>query len=196
MTIHERIPYVDVPEGASGNWRIERFSVSEEEANFSRIRSMFRRTERSVDAGNYTRLMRGSTVVMSDTIAEKRDHWEFVAAAKGVVLINGLGLGMVLNAVLQKPEVERAIVVEKSVDVLALSAPHYRAKFGDKAEIVLADALTFQPPKSVRFGAVWHDIWDFICGDNLEQMKALHRRYGRRTDWQGSWCRDLCAANR
>ena len=35
-----------------------------------------------------------------------------------------------------------------------------------------------------------HDIWDDICLDNLETMATLHRKYGRRCDWQGSWKRD------
>lgn len=133
---------------------------------------------------------------MSDTHAEKADHLTAVRNAKGIVLINGLGIGMVLNAVLLKPEVEKAFVVEKSADVIALSGKHYEKKFGDRVQIIQDDALQFQPPKGIKFGVVWHDIWDYICSDNLEQMKQLHRRYGRRAEWQGSWCRELCEYQR
>lgn len=129
---------------------------------------------------------------MSDTHAEKMDHAEAVRRAKGIILINGLGIGMVLNAALLKREVEKALVVEKSSEVIGLSARHYQEKFGDRIEVIHDDAITFSPPKGIRFGAVWHDIWDNICADNLEEMKALHRRYGRKTDWQGSWCRAEC----
>lgn len=43
---------------------------------------------------------------------------------------------------------------------------------------------------------VWHDVWDYIDANNLTQMHALHRKYGRRADWQGSWCRDQCERQR
>jgi hypothetical protein len=37
------------------------------------------------------------------------------------------------------------------------------------------------------YGAVWHDIWDNLSVDNLPQMTALKRKYGRRARWQGCW---------
>ena len=126
---------------------------------------------------------------MSDTPDEKRGHYRFVWSAKGHVLINGLGLGMVLGAVLQNPAVTKATVVEISPDVIALVAPSYR---DPRVSIVCGDALTIEIEKGAKFGAVWHDIWDNICADNLEAMKTLHRRYGRRAEWQGSWARHLC----
>lgn len=129
---------------------------------------------------------------MSDTPDEIRDLYPIVWKAQGHVLINGLGLGVVLQACLQKEDVTRATVIEISPDVIALVAPHYREKYGDRFEVIQADALAWKPPKGVRYGAVWHDIWDTICWENLESMKLLHRRYGRRADWQGSWCRYLC----
>lgn len=189
-----KIPNVDISEGTSGHWRVERFTVSQEDVRLHNMRCMFQpgMGARTMDAGTYTRLMRGREVIMSDTRAEKRDHLEAVWNARGVILLNGLGLGMVLNACLLKPEVNRAIVVEKSEDVIALAAEHYRRKFGDRVEIIHADALTYTPPRGLRFGAVWHDIWDNICADNLPQMATLHRRYGRRADWQGSWAKELC----
>jgi len=81
-------------------------------------------------------------------------------------------------------------VVEKSKDVISLVAKHY---LGDhRVTIVNADAYLYKPPKGVKYDAVWHDIWDNICGDNLPEMTRLHRKYGKRADWQGSWCRSLC----
>jgi hypothetical protein len=56
--------------------------------------------------------------------------------------------------------------------------------------------MEYRPDAGARFGAIWHDIWDSICEDNLDQMKTLHRRYGRRCDWQGSWGRDTIEALR
>jgi len=188
------IPCVDIPEGVSGNWRVERFTVSEKDVALHNIRCMFKAGfgNRTMRAGTYTRIVRGTLCVMSDTDAEKRDHWQPVHHAKGNVLINGLGIGMVLNACLIKPEVAHCTVIERSPDVIALVAPHWRQRFGDRLTIIEADAFEYAPPKGIRFGAVWHDVWNDINPDNLDGMKRLHRRYGRRTDWQGSWCRSLC----
>jgi hypothetical protein len=63
--------------------------------------------------------------------------------------------------------------------------------YGDRVEIIQADAFSWKPPKNIRYGMVWHDIWPNICGDNYPEMKTLHRRYGRKADWQGSWCKGL-----
>lgn len=35
--------------------------------------------------------------------------------------------------------------------------------------------------------AVWHDVWDELCTDNLPQMHRLHRR----SDWRGSRSRSF-----
>ena len=178
---------VNVPEGESGSWKVEKFTISEDQSSMS----IFRYGSRAPLPGTYTRLLHKGRMVMSDTVAEMRDHAQAVKQAKGHVLINGLGIGMVLLNCMEKPKVRRATVIEKSADVIKLVGPHYQAMYGNRLEIILADALTWAPPKGVKYGMVWHDIWPDICADNLEQMKTLHRRYGRRCDWQGSWSREI-----
>lgn len=195
MNNDELIPNVDVPEGESGSWKVERFEISGAELSLFNLRASIK-GGRFVKAGTFTRLMRDGEVIMSDTDAEKTDHFWPVHKAKGVILLNGLGLGMVLNACLPKPGVTHATVVEKSSNVIKLVGPHYAERFGDKLTIIHNDALGYTPPKGVRFGMVWHDIWDNICSDNLETMTKLHRRYGKRADWQGSWAKELCQRGR
>jgi spermidine synthase len=126
---------------------------------------------------------------MSDTPDERRDHLSAIREAKGHVLLNGLGLGCVLQSCLEKEGVTKVTVVEKEEDVIALVAPHYQERYGDRLEVVHADAFEYKPPKGVRYGMVWHDIWPNMCADNLPEMHRLHRKYGRRTEWQGSWGR-------
>ena len=191
---------VDVPEGESGDWKIERFTVSDKDISIHNIRCMFSpgMGNRIMKAGAYTKLMRNKTIVMSDAPAEIMDHSYFVYKAKGNVLINGLGLGWIVEALFQKKEVETITVIEKSQDVINLVAKHYENKCpkDKKLWIIQADALNYKPVKGKKFDAVWHDIWDYICSDNLEDMKKLHRKYGKRTNWQGSWCRELCEMGR
>lgn len=189
---------VDVPEGQQGHWKVERFTVTEEDTKWSRLRAAISYSSggRSVEAGTYTRLARNGYVIMSDTYDEIRDHLAPIREAKGQCLVHGLGLGVVARAMLLKPEVDKVTVVEISQDVIDLVAPHYTEQFGDRVEVVCADALTWVSPKGTRYSVVWNDIWDNICSDNLPDMHKLHRRYGRKADWQGSWARYLCERNR
>ena len=190
-----------IPEGVVGDWAVERFTVTKEQAEMDRLRSMFAYGSRGrcVPEGTYTRLRRGGAVWMSDTPDEIADHYEPIRRAKGEVLIHGLGLGVVANACLMKPEVDRVTVVELAAEVIELVGPWLQAQataHGTPLCIVHDDALTWTPTRGARWDMVWHDIWPTICYDHLEDMKRLHRRFGRRASWQGSWARDLCEARR
>lgn len=188
---------VDVPEGISGGWRVEHFEVTEREASFEQLRSSFHAPYREPPpAGQYTKLMHNGFLVMSDTPAEIRDHWYAICIAKGNVLINGLGLGVVVQAMLNRPQVKHLTVIEISPDVIALVGSHYKTRYASRLDIIEADALTWKPPKGVRYDVVWHDIWSDICSDNLPEIHKLHRKYGRRADWQDSWCRAECEIGR
>lgn len=188
--LDELIPGVIVPEGRCGDWAVERFTVSEQDVALENMRLAFRgQGRRHIYPGTYTRLMYRSALVMSDTRAEKLDHLEAVRQARGEVLLNGLGLGMVLQAMLNKEEVSHATVIEKAEEVIRLCGTHHVGQYGKRATIIHADALVWRCPRGKHYDVVWHDIWGNVCGDNYEAMKTLHRRYGRRCDWQGSWCR-------
>lgn len=178
---------IDVPDGESGDWCIKTVTISEQRA---RMNAAMSKSRRYMPAGTFKVLMRRHTTVMSNTPDEIADHHDFYWNAKGHVLVNGLGLGMVIEMVISR--IERITIVEQSEDVIALVAPYYLSKYPDKVEIIHADAFEYQPPKGTRYDAVWHDIWDSICTDNLPEMARLHRKYGRRTKWQGSWARADC----
>jgi len=181
-----------VPNGVSGNWKVETFEVSEESAKFENMRSMFSHSSRGIEAGTYKRLTRNGIVVMSNTPAELGDHRYFVYIAKKCknVLLNGLGLDVTLAVILESDIVENITVIEKSEDVINLVSSIYLKD--SRVEIIHADALEYKPPKGIRYGAVWHDIWDNICEDNLPEMTKLKRKYGRRCDYQECWCENLC----
>ena len=65
---------VSVPEGISGEWRVERFTVSKKEADFQNLRASIGTSSRPISAGDYTRLTYRHSVVMSDTPVEQHDH--------------------------------------------------------------------------------------------------------------------------
>lgn len=187
---------VDLPEGKSGVWEIRRFTVNAEEAQFGRLRAALTGRGRYVPEGSYTALCRNGQFIMTDTPDEIHDHSYPIYTASGHCLINGLGLGLVANGCLMNDDVQRVTVIELSQDVINLVAPHYLEKWGDRFEVINADAFTYTPPKGVRYGMVWHDIWDNICSDNLPEMAKLHRKHGRRCEWQGSWAKHLCKRGR
>src|ERR1039458_6314079 len=113
-----QIPKVDVPEGTSGSWKVERFTVSKKDAEWFNLRNAIsgrgENVGRDIEPGAYTKLVSGGNIVMSDTPAEMRDHQSPILHAKDHCLINGLGLGMIANAMLLKPEVLTVTVIEKS----------------------------------------------------------------------------------
>lgn len=178
---------VDVPEGQSGEWKISRFKPEGLYAQMHNIKY----PERQLIIGDtYTKLTYRGNVIMSDTPAELNDLRPLQVHLVGRILINGLGLGVALQGALDRPEVEHVTVIELSKDVISLVCQHYLARYGNKLTIIYADALEWTPPKGSRYDTVWHDIWPDICGDNYESMKKLHRKYGKRCDWQGSWCEE------
>jgi len=190
---------VPVPDGKSGDWEVSTFTVNDEDIRLHNMRCMFSPGQggREMIPGTYKKLTRNGRLIMSNTQAEIGDHLSFIYKAKGDVLINGLGLGVCIFGIMErnktkKEKVTSITVVERSEDVINLVGPYLPSEVA----IVQADAFEFKPPKGKKYGAVWHDIWDDICADNLDDMHTLHRRYGKRTNWQGSWCRGLCEMNR
>lgn len=183
---------VDVPEGRWDPWSVERFQVDEAGANRHNLYEKIHHTFRMIEPGTYTKLVRNGTIVMSDTPSEIYDHLDAIRNAKGHVLIAGLGLGMVTGACLKSQAVERVTVIEKSPVVIHLVAGHYKKLYGDRLEIVESDIMDYKAPKGLKYGSCWFDIWDHICSDNLEPMKALKARYGRKSEWVGCWAEAEC----
>ena len=189
----EIIPNVSLMPGTKGSWTIKQ--MVKEESFMDTIELM--KTGRYVPPGKYTMLYRDRTLVMSDTPDEKRDHMDFVRKAQGNILIAGLGLGMVLQACLLKPEVTQVTVIEISQDLIDLVKPHYDRMFPcGKFAVICADIFDWKPPKNERYNCAWFDIWDDLCPDSLSEMAKLHRKFGKRVDWQGSWGKEFISRRR
>lgn len=189
-----------IPEGEFGRWKIERFTVPKHDVAALR----YEMDGRAVPAGTYTRLMRrrsengGSldTLVMSDTPAEFYDHMDFWGACRligGSVLIHGLGLGCAVRMALQAGA-EYVTVVELDRELIDHVGPHVDTD--DRVLIIQGDAYTYRHPAGSRWSVVWHDIWDTLCEDNLPLMTRLHRKFGGRCRWQGSWSREYLESRR
>jgi hypothetical protein len=171
--------------GKSGSWEVRPFTVSEQDAKWSKVRCAINGcSERALEAGDYWMLTEGGGLYMSNTPAEVRDHADFIGMASGSVLIAGLGLGMVVQALLDRGQCRRIVVVEKSQDVINLVAPCYQ---DPRVEIVCEDIFQYRPTE--HFDYAWFDIWPEISGDNYPEMKRLHSRFARSVTFRFSWCR-------
>ncbi|WQY99782.1 spermidine synthase [Microbacterium phage MO526] len=186
---------IDLPEIDQDGVRVSRFEVGKPDM-WAKLAYLQGGGRGLTTPGTYTRLDVDGQLWMSDTDDEMRDHaeayWE-MSRRGGRVLIHGLGLGMVVKAALALPNVEHVDVVEIDPRVIAAVGPHYE---GERCSIHLGDALTLDWPAGTRWSVVWHDIWPEITAGNLPTMHRLHRRFGRRSDWQGSWARYYCERGR
>lgn len=177
-----------VPEGSSGNVKVEHFEVPQVS-----LRMLFRPSE-YVTPGKYARLVINGQIMMTDTDMERTSNRTVLLCAHGHVLVAGLGLGMILHPILAKSSVETVTVLEKNPDVIKLIEPTVRHP---KLTVVQADVFDWTPPPAPKFNTVYFDIWAEICGNNLKDMAFLHRRYGRWTDtsdpgrFVDSWQRDF-----
>jgi hypothetical protein len=169
---------------AKGRVRIERFTVSHYQSRMSALRP-----RQYVPEGDYTRLIVGETLMMSDTNAERCSNYDALSEARGRMLIAGLGLGYVLVPILRKPEVTHVTVVELEPDVVDLVEPAVRAhvpEARDKLAVVVGDIFTWTPPEI--YDTIYFDIWADICTDNLADITRLKRRFARRhRGWMGAW---------
>lgn len=208
---------VNIPEGRSGDWAVEKYTISEIEAHLYNLKDRVNGDgNRPVAPGRYTRLvkydgrgerdsfagaglvsgMMNPTVWMSDTPIEILDHVEFIAQARGRVLIAGLGLGMCADAVLRKPEVDRVVVIEQEPDVIRLVMPTLEKRWG-KRVWVIRGSIWELPPHTTDLDTIWFDIWPRIANsmyDDAKKLFAVWRPALRLGGWMGAWCwRDIVA---
>lgn len=193
MTIYDEIIKTKsfIPTGKQGEWAVEKFTVSKSDAKLFNLRQMINNRGREILPGNYTKLTHQGTIVMSDTPAEIQDQIYFTYVAHGNILINGLGLGLVVQGLMLDSTVKHITIIEISPEVISLVGKHLEKRYGDKITIINADAFTWKPPKGRNvYTFAWHDIWETICGDHWPEMKRLHRKYAQKAREQYSWCRE------
>ena len=132
---------LDVPEGSSGDWTVDRFAVDK----LGSMMTMFGSDPwRGVPEGVYTRLTHRGKVIMSDTPAEVREHF-FLSGQTGIGLMNGLGLGVGIELAMRT--CDHLFAIELSYDVIQLVGPHYWARYPDRLTIIHCDAFAYQPPR-------------------------------------------------
>jgi hypothetical protein len=184
-----------LPEGEQGIAKIVHQDIGNDQAQLYGLMSALK-GQRGPMPGRYVNLYVQGTMMMSDTYEEQRTNFELVRRAEGDVLIAGLGIGMVLRAVLSKPEVKTVLVVEKHQDVIDLVLPHLekalpKAHF-KKLTVVCDSIFDWTPPKGVKWDVIYFDIWA-AANIPLDESTKLKRRFARRKKgpaWMWSWNED------
>ena len=152
-------------DGKTGDFELSHFEIGE-----NNLYAMFH----GIPCGKFVRLLHNGSVVMSDTDMEKRTNANFVRNAHGNVLIGGLGIGLILLAIQDKPEVEKIVVVEKHREVIDLVKD--QLPLNEKVEVVNADVWEYVPAE--KFNTIYMDIWNFINTDVYrDSMKPLIAKY-------------------
>lgn len=152
-----------------GDWKLEKFTI---ESNNLMARMQ------GITPGTYVRLTHRGECVMSNTNMEKRTNMDFCINAHGDVLIGGLGIGMIILAIQDKPEVKSITVIEKNQEVIDIIAS--QLNFNEKVNIICADVFEWKPEKGVKYDVSYMDIWNWVNEDVYEkEMKPLKRRYAR-----------------
>lgn len=147
-------------------------------------------------AKKYTRLIVDGTLWMTDAEFECMTNLRVVEWAAGDVLIAGLGIGLILQPLLDSPDVKSVTVLERSADVIALVGPRYEHP---KLTIVEADAYTWKPP-ATAYNLIYFDIWANVPNeDNKEEITALKKRYRpalKRCGKTLAWCEQYARRRR
>src|SRR3990167_569586 len=166
-----------VPEGTHGIAELRHVTVTEHQSRMT----AFGGGRKFVPAGTYAQLLINGSLMMSDTPYERRTNYPIVRHATGRVLIAGYGIGMVLTAVLKKPDVKEVVVVEIANDVVSLIDPAIRRRVGVRAakklKTIHADIFRARDRMFGKFDAMWFDIWGDCSTDTLAEMSMLTRRY-------------------
>ena len=152
-----------------GFFKLDRFTVGDND---------FGAMVSGVSKGTYMRLKHNGEVVMSNTYMEERTNMDFIYNAYGDILIGGLGIGMIIMAIQDNPEVKSITVIERYEEVINMVAT--QLKFNDKVKIINADVFDWKPEKGNKYDVIYMDIWNYINEVIYnEEMKPLKRKFSR-----------------
>lgn len=175
-----------------GDWLIKEFEVTENDAEMFNLRLRFQgKEDQSIVAGKYLRLEQISTgyVVMSNTPMECNTNKIAYEMAHGSVLMAGLGMGMILEAVLSKPEVTKVKVIEIDENIIDYVGGYF--KDDPRVEIIHGDILKYKPAENEFYNYIWLDIWDDINPINELDFQILNQRFKDHCHKMNLWSMDL-----
>jgi len=160
---HYKLPWADplVPDYrrvSTGRWKCEPTPAG------SKIMGYFRPHNYAPSGWMFTQKVDNNWLKwMSLTPMELESHMPHIAAARGTVVVAGLGMGFYLYNIIRSPKVTRVIVLEKDKAVVNLwkhAINPVQWEGFRKVELVIGDALTYKPGFPVDF--LYADIWPYL----------------------------------
>lgn len=121
-------------------------------------------------------LVRGGVTWMSLTPGEMESQLPHLAAARGKVVICGLGMGVMAYAVSALKAVSEVVVIERDPEVIAMiTAANGFASWPQRAKVTIVEADAREAEvKGVDF--LYADIWPYYRMDCMvPDMQAIHR---------------------
>jgi hypothetical protein len=112
-------------------------------------------------------------IIMTNSNAEKIWNYDFVTKAKGDVLIGGLGIGLIVMAIQDKPEVTSITIVEKFEDVKDFVTS--KLPFNNKVNVVVSDIYDYVPQEGQKFDTMYIDIY----GDQVAHGEWFKQEFSK-----------------
>lgn len=177
--------YQLLPSGELGNIEVDYVKFNTNDIRKIRKQSLYSHTMHEVEGlrpGIITRLLVDGKIMMSDTPMEIETNQDFIQKANGNVFIGGLGMGIIILCIQDKPEVHRIDVMEINPYVIQYMKQHLL--FNQKLNIIEGDVLKYVPGKSDLYDSVYFDIWKQTSSSNKSDMVILHRRWSKHINRQ------------
>tara|TARA_R100000988_G_scaffold88691_1_gene51751 strand:+ start:252 stop:800 length:549 start_codon:yes stop_codon:yes gene_type:complete len=174
---------VSIPEGSTGAYQVAHYNRQTQYKMWQTYLNM-----KAEPYDNHTVLIKNTCPmpIMQNSQAEYNEHQWLWDNATGDVLIGGLGLGMIHQALIDNPNVTSVTIIELEQDVADLVWEHCAKD--DTFNLVIADFETWTPPAGSSFDTVWGDTWLWDNSLTYQEYKALiTNRYSQYTDNIGFW---------
>ena len=127
-------------------------------------------------------------IVMEDSRHQLCQHLPILQAARGRVLVTGLGLGCVVRALSANADVEHVDVIEVDRDIIEHVGPEWEGSA--RITLIEHDATTY-PTGTTRWAHAWHDLWcdpHVRGGEPLEMLHAkVLQHFAGACASQGAW---------
>lgn len=194
-----KLPFKSLSIPQMGEWSSGHWTLMHEKTHPPIVRGYFRGMQpwpTGFDGGNWV-LRKKDTIWMSLSPMELESQGHHAFAARGRVLVMGLGMGVLLANVMRKGSVKEVVVVEREqaiIDMVRNQIERFRWAGARKVTFVCYDALKYEDISGYDVALV--DIWPSI-GDTAirRDMQRIARNVPAKeyAAWSGeldfiSWC--------
>lgn len=172
-----------IPNNKIGDFAVTDFEVSEKQAEINKVIN-----PRHIIAGYYKRLSyKRNVTIMTNSPQEISEITNLCKQAFGDMLIIGLGLGVMIDLLLENDKIKSITIVEKNIEVINLVYPSF--KHIKMLSIINEDAFDYQPKRN--FDHIWHDIWNSVFLGYKKEMITLKEKYKNYGTCQWCWSEEL-----